>query len=68
MTAQAARAVDLHVNVLRAFREDQAQAFPGVGQKKPNQIEVTQLREVPQLKMECDVLKDVVAFFAKEST
>jgi transposase len=72
-TAQAARDLDLNVNVLRgwlrAFREDPAQAFPGVGQQKPDDIEVTQLRrEVARLKMERDILKKAVTFFAKEST
>jgi transposase len=72
-TAQAARDLDLNVNVLRswvrAFREDPAQAFPGEGQQKPDDLEVTQLRrEVVRLKMERDILKKAVAFFAKEST
>jgi transposase len=72
-TAQAARDLDLNVNVLRswvrAFREDPAQAFPGEGQQKPDDIEVTQLRrEVVRLRMERDILKKAVAFFAKEST
>jgi transposase len=71
--AQAARDLDLNVNLLRgwvrAFREDAAQAFPGVGQQKPDDVEVTQLRrEVARLKMERDILKKAVAFFAKEST
>lgn len=71
--AQAARDLDLNVNLLRGwvrtFREDPTQAFPGVGQQKPDDVEVTQLRrEVARLKMERDILKKAVAFFAKEST
>ena len=58
--AQAAR--DLDVNVLRGwvrtFREDLTQASPGVGQQKPVDVEVTQLRrEVARLKLERDILK-----------
>ncbi len=65
--AQAARDLDLNVNVLRswvrAFREDPAQAFPGEGQQKPDDIEVTQLRrEVARLKMERDILKKVHSY------
>ena len=72
-TSQAARDLDLNVNVLRswvrAFREDPTQAFPGEGMQKPDDVEVTQLRrEVARLKMERDILKKAVAFFAKEST
>ena len=72
-TSQAARDLDLNVNVLRswvrAFREDPTQAFPGEGQQKPDDVEVTQLRrEVARLKMERDIIKKAVAFFAKEST
>lgn len=71
--AQAARDLGLNVTVLRAwvraFREDPTQAFPGVGQQKPDDVEVTQLRrEVMRLKMERDIPKKAVAFFAKEST
>ncbi len=60
--AQAARDLDVHVNVLRSWvrehRADPAQAFPGVGQQKPDDAEVTQLRrEIARLKMERDVLK-----------
>ena len=71
--AQAARDLDLNVNVLRGwvrtFREDPTQAFPGVGQQTPDDVEVTQRRrEVARLEMERDILKKAVAFFAKEST
>ena len=70
--AQAARDLDVHVNVLRtwvrAHRADPLYAFPGLGQQKPEAAEVTQLRrEVARLKMERDILKKAAAYFAKES-
>ena len=69
--AQAARDLDLNVNVLRSWvkaqRADPEHAFPGVGQQKPDDVEVTRLRrEVSRLKMERDILKKAVAYFAKE--
>jgi transposase len=69
---QAARDLDVHVNVLRkwvrAHREDPAHAFPGEGQQKPEAAEMTRLRrEVTRLKMERDILKKAAAYFAKES-
>jgi transposase len=70
--AQAARDLDVHVNVLRtwvrAHRADPVHAFPGAGQQTPEAAEVTQLRrEVTRLKMERDILKKAAAYFAKES-
>jgi len=70
--AQAARDLDVHVNVLRTwvrtYRANPTQAFPGVGQQAPEAAELTQLRrEVARLKMERDILKKATAFFAKES-
>jgi transposase len=70
--SQAARDLDIHVNVLRgwvrAHREDPAHAFPGEGQQKPEAAELTRLRrEVARLKMERDILKKATAYFAKES-
>lgn len=70
--AQAARDLDIHVNLLRGWvREavaDPGQAFPGHGQQKPDDAEVTRLRrEVARLKMERDILKKATAYFAKES-
>jgi transposase len=55
--AQAARDLDLHENVLRKwikeFSRDPAQAFPGLGQMKPDQLEIERLRrEVAKLKAE----------------
>lgn len=71
--AQAARDLGLGQTVLRkwvrAYVSDPKDAFPGQGQQKPEQVELTQLRrEVARLKMERDVLKKATAFFAKEST
>ena len=71
--AQAARDLDLHEKVLRKWiREvsaDPQQAFPGLGQMKPEQLEIARLRkEVAKLKAERDILKKAAAFFAKETT
>ena len=70
---QAARDLGVHQSVLRswvkAFADDPAQAFPGHGQMKPEQLEIAQLRrEVAKLKAERDILKKAAAYFAKEST
>ena len=70
--AQAARDLDVHENVLRkwvrAQGADRHQAFPGQGQMKPEQAEISRLkREVARLKMERDLLKKAAAYFAKES-
>ena len=70
--AQAARDLDVSVNVLRRwvqeFRTDPQEAFPGEGQQKPAQAELTRLRqEVAKLRMERDILKKAAAYFAKES-
>ena len=71
--AQAGRDLDVHENVLRKwikeFGSDPAQAFPGHGQMKPEQLEIERLRrEVIKLKAERDILKKAAAYFAKEST
>jgi transposase len=57
--AQAARDLDVHVNLLRTwvkdFGADPAQAFPRHGQMKPDQLEIERLRrEVHKLKAERD--------------
>ena len=71
--AQAARDLDVHENQLRKwvreFATDPAQAFPGQGQMKPEQLEIERLRrEVAKLKAERDILKKAAAFFAREAT
>lgn len=60
--AQASRDLDVHENQLRKwvklFSADPAQAFPGHGQMKPEQLEIEKLRrEVAKLKAERDILK-----------
>lgn len=69
--AQAARDLDIHENVLRKwvkdYGSDPAQAFPGHGQMKPEQLEIARLRkEVAKLKAERDILKKAAAYFAKD--
>lgn len=69
--AQAARDPDVHENVLRKwvreYGSDPAQAFPGHGQMKPEQLEIERLRkEVAKLKAERDILKKAAAYFAKD--
>ena len=70
--AQAARDLDLHVNVLRKwvreFEADVGSAFPGHGNLKPEQQEIERLRrELAKMKAERDILKKAAAYFAKDS-
>jgi len=70
--AQTARDLDVHENVLRKWVKelgaDPAQAFPGQGQMKPEQLEIERLRrEVTKLKAERDILKKAAAYFAREA-
>ena len=70
--AQVARDLDVHENMLRKWVKelsaDPAQAFPGAGQMKPDQLEIDRLRrEVSKLKAERDILKKAAAYFARES-
>jgi transposase len=69
---QASRDLDINHNVLRRwvkeFGADPAQAFPGVGQMKPEQLEIDRLRkEVARLKAERDILKKAAAYFARDA-
>ena len=71
--AQAARDLDVAEGVLRRWlREgftDPQHDFPGHGQVKPEQHEVTQVRrEVAKLKAERDIQKKAAAYFAKVLT
>jgi transposase len=71
--AQASRDLDVHENVLRKWARDlaadPAQAFPGHGQMKPEQLEIERLRrEVAKLKAERDILKKAAAYFARDVT
>lgn len=70
--AQAARDLDVHENVLRKwvreFSCDPAEAFPGPGQMKAEQVEIERLRkEVTRLKAERDILKKAAAYFARDA-
>jgi len=69
--AQAARDLEINHNMLRRwvkeFGADPAHAFPGLGQMKPEQLEIDRLRkEVAKLRAERDILKKAAAYFAKE--
>jgi transposase len=70
--AQAARDLDLNENMLRRWikelSEDPQDAFPGLGNMKPEQAEIARLqKEVAKLRTERDILKKAAAYFAKES-
>lgn len=72
VTAQAAKDLDVHENVLRKWvrelREAPQEAFPGNGKQTAQDAEIARLRkEVAKLKMERDILKKAPAYFAKES-
>lgn len=69
--AQASRDLGIHANLLRKwvkdFEADPANAFPGHGRMKPEQLEIDRLRrEVTKLKAERDILKKAAAYFAKD--
>ncbi len=71
--SQASRRLDINVNMLRRWKsqcEEQGKgAFPGKGHQLPEQEELTHLRqEVQRLRMERDILKKTITFFANEST
>ena len=54
-------------NWKRAYLEDQHNAFPGNGRMKPEEEELRKLkRELHIVKMERDILKKAIAYFAKE--
>ena len=68
---QAARDLDINHNMLRRWLKelgaDPKHAFPGLGQMKPEQLEIDRLRkEVARLKAERDILKKAAAYFARE--
>ena len=51
----------------RTYQEDQQMAFPGKGKMKPEDEDLRKLkRELSIVKMERDILKKAIAFFAKE--
>lgn len=52
----------------REYQADTEHAFPGHGQQKPDDAELTRLRrENARLKRELEILKKAAAYFAKES-
>jgi transposase len=68
----AARDLDLNHNVLRRWLKeldaDPKHAFPGLGQMKPEQLEIDRLRkEVTRLKAERDILKKAAAYFTRDA-
>jgi transposase len=70
--SQAARNLDINMNMLRRWKrqiEEQGQnVFPGKGHLLPDQEELHRLREEnKRLRMERDILKKTVTFFANES-
>ena len=70
--SQAARNLDVNINMLRRWKnqiEEQGQdAFPGKGRLLPEQEELYRLREEnKRLRMEREILKKTVTFFANES-
>jgi transposase len=53
-------------NWKRKYLEDAKNAFPGKGHMKPEQEELRKKdREIARLKMERDILKKAIAYFAK---
>lgn len=71
--SQAARKLSINVNMLGRWKQQiedqQNDAFPGKGRLLPEQEELRRLRQENQrLKMERDILKKTVTFFANESS
>ena len=69
---QASQDLGVHSSQLRDWvkevSHDPQHTFPGPGQMRPDQLEITRLkREVLKLKAERDILKTAAAYFAKES-
>lgn len=71
--ARVARDLGIHISVLRywveQFEEDPVHSFPGQGQMKPGDAELTRLqRELKRVTAERDILKKALGYFAKEPT
>lgn len=69
--ARAAKDLGVHENVLgkwvRNFKADPEQSFPGRGKMKPDDAEVAQLPpDLAKTRTERDILKQAIAYFAKE--
>jgi transposase len=70
--SQAARNLDININMLRRWKhqinEQGQDAFPGKGRLLPEQEELYRLREEnKRLRVEREILKKTVTFFANES-
>src|SRR6187455_1763333 len=73
--AEAARSLDIHENLLRAWKKalekeghGEQQAFPGHGNRPALEDEIHRLKaENRRLHMERDILKKATALFAKEA-
>ena len=69
--AQVSRDLGINENSLhnwkKKYLEDKENAFPGKGKMKPEDEELRRLqKELKTVKMERDILKKAIAFFAKE--
>jgi transposase len=69
--SEVSRDLGVNENSLHRWKKDylldQQQAFPGKGRMKPEEEELRKLkRELQIVKMERDILKKAIAFFAKE--
>jgi transposase len=70
-TAQVSRDLGINENSLhnwkKKYLEDRENSFPGKGRLKPEDEELRRLqKELKTVKMERDILKKAMAFFAKE--
>lgn len=70
--ARVSKDLGINANMLtrwkKEFQGDEAQAFPGKGNLRPEDEELRRLRrENALLRQERDILKKATAFFAKES-
>jgi transposase len=71
--AEAARSLEINANMIRRWikehkEDDNGQAFRGNGKLTPEQEEVRRLKlENKQLKLEKQILKEAMVFFAKET-
>lgn len=71
--ATVARDLGIHENTLSKWKKELAadprHAFPGTGRMKPEAAELARLRrENKRLRMENDILKKTVGYFAKDES
>ena len=67
---EVARKLDIHKGLLHKWKkelqQDQAEAFPGQGKRKPSEEELHRLkRELAEIKEERDILKKALAIFSR---